>query len=402
MNDSKVEDQSGVPSSLSFFRELPAIAQLSSVSNVAMFRSAPADWMIVVADIKDSTSAVSSGKYKEVNMAAGCIVAAVLNATSSRDVPFVFGGDGASLLIPEQFLAVTKQALISTKNMIWQEFGLEMRVGLVPISDVRKQNFDVLVARFEFSQDNNVALFRGGGIEYAESLVKDTRTCEQYLVHESEAKGPPNMEGLSCRWEPLTARHGAMLCILVSPRSAGLKEQSNTLSHVIETITRISGGNLNSCSPVSEDNMHFHWPPRGLVMEAKVTRGRKSFVKRYVEIIVSSFIQLILERFDLRGGNYNAPVYRKELRTNSDYCRLDDSLRMILDCTTKQIEQIEHVLASLHAQDKIDYGCFQTQEALMTCLVDDLGAHRHLHFIDGSDGGFWSAANDLKQRRINR
>ncbi|MGI9318679.1 MAG: DUF3095 family protein, partial [bacterium] len=241
-----------------------------------------------------------------------------------------------------------------------------------------------------------------GGIEHAESLVKDTHTCERYLIRESEPGGPPNMEGLSCRWEPLTSRHGSMLCILVSSRSSELKAQSNILNHVIETVTGIVGGNLKSCSPVSESNMKFRWPPRGLTMEAKVTRGHKSLVLRYLEIIVSSFIQLILERFNMRGGNYDAPVYRKELRANSDYCRLDDSLRMILDCTETQINQIEHVLASLHAEDKIDYGCFQTQEALMTCLVDDLGAHRHLHFIDGSNGGFWSAAKDLKNRRLNR
>ena len=332
-------------------------------------------------------------------MAAGCIVAAVLNATSSSEIPFVFGGDGASLLVPEPYLDVTKQALIRTKRLILREFGLEMRVGLVPISEIHKRKLDVLVARLEFSEGNNIALFRGGGIEYAEGLVKHPQPDKNFLIRDFSTTELPNMEGLSCRWEPLTSRHGAMLCILVSLRESNLEEQSTTLNMVIDTIAKIVGGDLKNSSPVSEDNMHFRWPPRGLVMEAKVTRGQKSFVRRYFEVLVSSFVQLFLERFDLRGGNYNAPVYRKELRTNSDYCRVDDSLRMILDCTISQIKQIESALSALHKHGRVDYGTFQTEEALMTCLVDDLSAHRHLHFIDGSDGGFWCAAKDLKSRR---
>lgn len=385
-------------SSLSFYADLPALSQLTSASNTALFAPAPPDWFIVVADIKDSTAAVSSGKYKEVNMAAGCIVTAVLNATSSRDVPFVFGGDGASLLVPARFLVETKQALISTRKMILREFGLEMRVGLVPVDEVRKQNLDVLVGRFELSKGNNVALFRGGGVEYAERLVKDARSSGDYLIADSNLAGSPNMDGLSCRWEPLISRHGSMICLLVSLRGSALTEQSKTLNQVIETISDIVGGDLEDCSPISADNMRFHWPPRGLVMEARVTRGDKTFARRYLEVLVSSFIQLVLERFDLRAGHYNAPIYRKELRTNSDYCRVDDTLRMILDCTAPQIERIEHALASMQKEQKIYYGAFRTQEALMTCLVDDLGTHRHLHFIDGANGGFWCAAKDLKRR----
>ena len=401
MNEQKSEVQLGASSSLSFYRDLPAVSQLSVVSDTSMFTPAPPDWFIVIADIVDSTAAVSSGNYKEVNMAAGCIVAAVLNVTSSRGTPFVFGGDGASMLVPELHLDVTKQALIRTKRLISREFGLEMRVGLVPVSEIHEQKLEVLVARLELSEGNNIALFRGGGIEYAEGLVKHPQSGKNFLLQDSSTLGPPNIEGLSCRWEPLTSRHGAMLCILVSLRESTLEEQSITLNLVLDTVAQIVGGSLRHCSPVSEDNMHFRWPPRGLVMEAKVTRGQKSFARRYLEILISSFVQLILERFDLRGGNYNAPVYREELRTNSDYCRVDDSLRMILDCTTTQIKQIESALAALHERGKIDYGTFQTEEALMTCLVDDLSSHRHLHFIDGSNGGFWSAAKDLKSRRHN-
>jgi hypothetical protein len=40
--------------------------------------------------------------------------------------------------------------------------------------------------------------------------------------------------------------------------------------------------------------------------------------------------------------------------------------------------------------------------ALMTCLVFDLAESRHLHFIDGGDGGFAMAARELKRQLANR
>jgi len=37
--------------------------------------------------------------------------------------------------------------------------------------------------------------------------------------------------------------------------------------------------------------------------------------------------------------------------------------------------------------------------ALMTCLVFDLEESRHLHFIDGGDGGLAMAARQLKAQQ---
>jgi len=39
---------------------------------------------------------------------------------------------------------------------------------------------------------------------------------------------------------------------------------------------------------------------------------------------------------------------------------------------------------------------------MMTCLVFDLESSQHLHFIDGNDGGLWSAAAQLKSQVRDR
>lgn len=44
------------------------------------------------------------------------------------------------------------------------------------------------------------------------------------------------------------------------------------------------------------------------------------------------------------------------------------------------------------------YGLHQSDSALMTCSLFSLEESEHIHFIDGSDGGYALAARQLKQQ----
>lgn len=60
------------------------------------------------------------------------------------------------------------------------------------------------------------------------------------------------------------------------------------------------------------------------------------------------------------------------------------------------MKEICLILTQMRDNNKIDFGIFETNQALMTCLLFDLESSEHLHFIDGDDGGFWSASAGLK------
>ena len=86
----------------------------------------------------------------------------------------------------------------------------------------------------------------------------------------------------------------------------------------------------------------------------------------------------------------------RDMLANSDYRKFDDMLRMVVDCTVGQAKAIENYLAELHVQGRIAYGTHYSDTALMTCFVPSTASDGHVHFIDGSDGGYALAARQLK------
>ncbi|ASJ70808.1 DUF3095 domain-containing protein [Granulosicoccus antarcticus] len=379
-----------------FFSNIPKITQFIGVIDEQNFSPAPADWVIVITDIRSSTKAVAEGRYKDVNMMGGAAICAIQNATGSRDWPFVFGGDGATILISPAVQPVVEAALIRTRSLAQDDFGLELRIGFVPVKVVRELGSDVLVARYETSPGNCLAMFGGGGVELADSLIKSNETSANYVVKKCTLPGPPDLTGLSCRWEPLRAQRGKIVCLLIKPQASTFQGRQTILSDFLERLSDGMGTELSQASPVNTKSLRFRWPPKGLFAEAKATRAGKTLIRRLMEVYISSFNQWILELLQLKGGHYNPPAYQEEIRTNSDFCKFDDVLRMVLDCTNEQVVAIRELLEKMHASGQIDFGIFETEQALMTCLLFDLESSQHLHFIDGDEGGFWSAAKGYK------
>lgn len=379
-----------------FYRALPPHRSFDVVGDIDAFTPLPGSWNVVIADIRDSTPAIAAGRYKDVNMVgASCIVAA-LNALPDVDLPYVFGGDGATLAVPPSALDTVRLALLKTRALAANAFGLELRVGAVSVATLREMGADVAVARFELSRGNHLALFSGGGVEQADGLIKDDADGSRGFAFSEPADDDPDLEGLSCRWEPLRATRGQMVNLLIRARTADSREAAVLYRDLIATFDRALGGDTLAGAPIRAGNMRFRWPPRGLATEAALTRGDKAQWRRYIEIWLESLVQRFLEWFDASAGGYDAPVYRAELRANTDFRRFDGMLRMVVDCTADELHEIRTELVTRHNDGELDYGMHVADAALMTCVVFDLSESRHLHFVDGADGGFAMAALELK------
>lgn len=131
---------------MDFFKRIPSVTEFISVVDERNFKPAPVDWIIVIGDIRSSSKAVADGRYKDVNIIGGAVIAAILNATGFRDWPFVFGGDGATVLIAPEQRSIVEAALVRARSLARDDFNLDLRIGFVPISVVRQKAADVLVA----------------------------------------------------------------------------------------------------------------------------------------------------------------------------------------------------------------------------------------------------------------
>jgi hypothetical protein len=58
-----------------FYKDLKSINDYSKIMINNNYKKIPSDWFVLVSDIKNSTTAIENGKYKDVNfIAALCII----------------------------------------------------------------------------------------------------------------------------------------------------------------------------------------------------------------------------------------------------------------------------------------------------------------------------------------
>ena len=81
----------------------------------------------------------------------------------------------------------------------------------------------------------------------------------------------------------------------------------------------------------------------------------------------------------------------------ADVRKFIDLYRHILAGNAAQREALCAWLDERYAQRELVYGVHVSDRAQMTCLVFDYSG-RHLHFIDGADGGLFLAAKQFKER----
>ena len=376
-----------------FYQDLPVFRRFLDICDFSAYTRVPDDWVIMLSDVKGSTQAITEGRYKDVNMIGAATIIALINACKPVEVPFVFGGDGGTVLVPASMHGKCAEALCGLSRMSKRIFGLSLRVGAISVAQIRKDGHDIGIRKYELSRGNCLAMFSGSGLEYADVLLKQqTDGLNPYLVDCSSNDGEADLGGLSCRWEPLQPAGGKVLTLLVKAKKAsGLKP-------VIVHINRITGAGLRAATPVKKTSLKFKWPPAGVKTEAGLTAGEAGFVRRYIAVLAQSLIQFLCERFGVRAGNYDPDNYRDELTTNTDFRKFDGLLRMVLDVSEDEIAAIEHYLEKQFQAGQLVYGTHISGSALMTCLLFSLENSEHVHFIDGSDGGFALAARQYKQR----
>lgn len=381
-----------------FYAELPILEQFMDITISENYAPVPDDWYIIVTDIVGSTQAIKQGRYKEVNFLGACAIISLLNVAKKLDIPFVFGGDGASIVIPEFMLPEARQALLANQIMVREDFGMELRVGIVPVAIV-KTDYRLQIAKLKISDNYSQAVFRGGGLNYATRLVKETATKKLYQLDAQNIIPQADLSGLECRWQDIPSPYGEIVSLLVLATAPSESQMDGIYRDVIRQIEKIYGDS-DRLNPITQNNLNLSLKEKNLILETKARAATHNWWSRWFylgKIRLENILGLILMKFSIKFMGINWGTYKTIVTETTDYRKFDDILRMVIAGNPQQSRKLEQFLEKKYQDGRLVYGLHRTDRALMTCLVFERDG-RQVHFVDGADGGYALAAEAMKHR----
>src|SRR5438477_1944026 len=358
-----------------FYAHLSAVDDFIDVSRPENYSPLPEDWLVVVSDVEGSTTAVRQGRYKDVNILGASSIISILNAARPIAIPYVFGGDGASLCIPPSLLEKTRQALRTTQRMAREEFHLNLRAGIVPVQAIHAAGYAINIAKCRVSKHYMQVAFTGGGSQYAERLIKDPEAGKPFRLGETDdvagEKSRGDFSGLECRWDSIPSPHGEIVTLMVQAIRSDPAKNAQTYRDVLVAISEIYGHNEVS-RPVSPASMKLTFDDDKLRGEALVRMAGKPRWIQQAYILFMKF-QLVFGKMFIDKGWHVAGIdwrkYKQDVIANTDYRKFDDVLRHVLSGSRKQRETLEALLERRYQRGELVYGTHSAPSALMTCLI---------------------------------
>ena len=372
-----------------FYARLPAVERFDRLVEDDVYAPVPDDWTVVLTDVVGSTEAVRAGRYRDVNYVGAASIAAVLNASGRADLPFVFGGDGATLVVPPEYLGGSLRALAALQGHASERLGLGLRVGAVPVREVRAAGHEVAVARYQVSPGYAQALFRGTGMTWAEHQVKGPETAARYASRAEPSDADDPYAGLECRWQDVHSPHGETVSLLVEATGA---DPDATYREVLRAIGAAYG---EAAHPVALDRLRLSASPAKFGPEVRLRHEGR--VAKRAELWARNLLGRALIRFGIETSETDWARYPTLFTAATDYRKFDGVLRMVLAGAPDARQRLEADLERMYQAGRLAYGLHVSDRAVLTCLVyERMG--QQVHFVDGAGGGYTSAAVGFKRR----
>jgi hypothetical protein len=376
-----------------FYKELDAVKlSLTDVFKQGKFTNVPGKWHVIIADVKNSTAAVNAGYHNDVNLvAASCLVIA-LNIAKAADVeiPFFFTGDGGTVFVPEEILQDVLAALKIHNNNSIKNFGLALHVGCMSIRSIKDAGHYLQISKVQFAKSFSKAVIIGDGLKYAEQKIKRSLDQDEIIREDPSLL---NTEGLQCRWDKIKppAEENEIVCYLVE--AVKPEQQIEVYGNVLQTMDTIYGG-LEKRNPLSLERLRLLISRNKIRKEMMVRFGKwkRSYIAR---TLIRTFIGQLYFKFNWKINNLLGQDYLKQVINNADTLTIDGRINTIISGSKDKRKQFLKYLNEQERLGKLVYGHFISKESIMTCYIENLN-EKHIHFVDGSDGGYTEAAKELK------
>ena len=324
---------------------MPRLIEAARFEN---YTEVPDDRMVVITDIVNSTYAIDEGRYRDVNSCGAAVLTAIRNVTGKIKFPFIFGGDGAAMILPKEREPEVADALRRMTGFALTGYGFELRAGIGNISLMKREGFIFSMATYRFTGSYHQALFRGSGFEEAERRLKAGLHSTSFKIIDEPIMVMPDLTGFECKWSSIGSTRGLTLALLVKPVIRGERE-AEVIDLILAEIFRIFG------------TEHDFNP---------------------------------LDRSEL-------DIIDKKEAFSIDHLKVDDMIRMIISSTPEQKALLTELLDSWSMKGLVCYGMHVSDTAILTCVVDKDDSDI-FHLIDGGNGGYALAAKQLKEKLNSR
>jgi hypothetical protein len=363
--------------SLRAYQTLPTLRDFAAAVDPASYAPVPPGWVIVLADVRGSTRAIEDGRYRDVNRVGAMVIAAAKNTLGTLDFPWIFGGDGATLVLPPDAAAALEAPLRGVISLAASGFGLTLRVGVAAV----RPGDDLGMARYALTGALAQPLLRGARLAEAEAALK---AGDLPWLTPGDASAT-SLEGLSCRWQPVASQRGQFVSVLC---------EADDVDAYREVLASVRGTQGEPPWPLEATTLRYHTVGACLADERRQhvdVRGW-SWIRRVAEIVIA----VAIFRWGVPSMGLVPRGYAQAMVTHTDRRKFDGVLRMVLDLSAEEDRALRSVLDRLRAERRLRFGLARSTHAMMTCLVDALEEGRHVHFLDGCDGGYAEAARALK------
>ncbi|WP_405575929.1 DUF3095 family protein [Winogradskyella sp. Asnod2-B02-A] len=354
------------------------------------FSDVPDTWHVVIVDILNSTLAVDEGKHHQVNLTATGSIISVLNFIRKEkqniEIPYFFGGDGATFLIPTLFLKRIILILDNYSLHIKNHTNLILRVGHISVNYLMGQDFGLKIAKHQLTNQLSIPIVLGNGLKKAEEIIKtnfeENRTnFEKTLL---------NLEGMECRWKQIKPiqTQKKVVCLLLD--AINEKDQRLIYKDVISQLDTFFG-TLNNRQPIKTNNLKLNFSILNIWEEMKIRLDKQNLsylFKKWIETLVGKFYL----NFSVDGKQY-----LQQIGQLSHTFMLDGIINTVFTAEQSKIDLFIEYLNQLEKEKKIIYGIHITHASVMSCYVLDRKT-KHSHFVDGTEGGYTSAAKMFKQK----
>lgn len=359
------------------------------LASESSFSDVPNTWHVVVVDIQNSTQAVDDGKHHQINLTATGAIISVLNTIRKEkqniEIPYFFGGDGATFLLPTLLLNKMIVVLENYSFHIKRNTNLILRVGHISVKDLNVQEASIRIVKHRLTEQLTIPIVLGNGLKKAEEIIKNTFVENNFTNFKEDLL---NLEGMECRWKQINPSQtkNKVICLLLDATN-----ETNQGAVYRDVLTKMDAmfGTFKSRQPIKSNKLNLNFSIFNIWEEMKITLVNKNLIYLFKNWIATLFGTLYLNL------SRNGKQYLKQIGQLSHTFMLDGMINTIFTAEQNKIDLFIAYLDQLEKDKKIIYGIHITHASVMSCYVLDRKT-KHSHFVDGTEGGYTSAARMLK------